>query len=80
MTEGPDPIKAPVLKALAAALTALSIEHLIVIGQVAGALYAVAVLGEWVWKRMAKPLLRQIGWMKRAPGGKLFTDHAPLDE
>lgn len=75
-----DPIKAPILKAVLAATAALSMEHIILIGQVAGALYAVAVLCEWVWKRMAKPALRKVGWIKRAPGGGLFTDHGKLDE
>jgi hypothetical protein len=54
-------ISHPVAKFIAAISVYITIDWLTAAGKVAGALLSMALLSEWVWKRIVKPLLIRTG-------------------
>lgn len=70
-----DDIAHPVIKA-STALTAFVgltwIDWITTTGKVAAALTAIAIFAEWLWKKVARPFARRMGWIK--PGLILMLD------
>lgn len=75
-TMGSDEINHPVAKLVAGLATVLTIDFLTTAGKVCGALVSIWLLGELVWKRVARPLLRN-AFPNVAAFGK--TGPAPLE-
>ena len=77
-----DEIKHPVIKAasgsLVGAWAAMSWGER---AQMAAFLYTMALLVEWLWKRLLKPLAQRRGWVRGKPRDFLdSTGHADLDD
>lgn len=59
-----DSISHPVAKFIAAGSVFLTIDFLTAAGKIAGAVLSIALLSEWLWKRLARPLLVRLGYVK----------------
>lgn len=73
---GSDDIHHPVAKLIAGLTTVATIDLLTTAGKVCGALVSIWLLGELLWKRVIRPMLRLM-----YPGAEVFrkTDRAPLE-
>ena len=66
-------INHPLAKFLAALGTLATMDFWSSAGKLAAALLSIAMLSEWIWKRLIKPAGKRMGWVEE-------TAPAPLDK
>ena len=81
MNESPNPIHAPVAKAVSANVAAFfALNSWSDVAAVLAALYSVLLIVEWVWKRVARPYAERRGWVKPKPRRNLLTRATDLGD
>lgn len=61
---GDTPINHAAVKAVSAVGVFATIDLWTTVGKVCAATYSVAILAEWLWKRIFKPLALHYGWVR----------------